>query len=80
MKRLAFALSLLAGPLAAQDRGEWELYLTVAVPEREAVTLFYGVMVSQEACQLAGQGIALLTLQHGGALQIGVTCVLRVSA
>jgi hypothetical protein len=80
MIRLATILALCALPVVAQDRGEWELYLTLAAPDREAVTLFYGVMVSQEACHLAGQGIALLTLQHGGALQVGVTCRLRVSA
>ena len=80
MKRLAVCLALLASPIAAQDRGEWELYLTFIEPGVEPVTRLYGVMVSEAACHLAGQALALLTLQASVDLQVGVTCRLRVTA
>ena len=67
-------------PTFAQDRGEWELHLTFVEPGVEPVTRFYGVMVSEAACHLAGQGLALLALQTGANVQIGVTCRRRVTA
>ena len=78
----AGALSLVAflSPVAAQDRGEWELFITFIAPGQEPVSRFYGVMVSEEACHLAGQGLALLVLSSGQPVEVGVTCRRRVSA
>jgi hypothetical protein len=80
VKHFSACLCLLASPLAAQDRGEWELHLTFLSPGQEAVTRFYGVMVSEAACHLAGQGLALLALSAQPELSVGVSCRQRVSA
>lgn len=80
MTRLAALLCLLASTLAAQDRGEWELILHIMQPGQEPVVRLYGVMVSEPACHLAGQGLAMLVMASDPTAAVGVTCRRRISA
>lgn len=67
-------------PAMAQDRGEWELILTIMQPGVAPVTRLYGIMVSEAACEFAGQGMAQVILAAAPLAVVGVTCRLSVSA
>lgn len=75
---VAFALSPL--PSAADDRGEWELILTFFEAGSDPQTRLYGVMVSQEACHIAGQAVAEMVMRAAPTIMVGVTCRVRISA
>jgi hypothetical protein len=83
MKCLAASVALaacFASPPAAQTWGEWELVLTFFAIGQEPAHRLYGIMVSQEACQMAGEALADRLMAAESTVSVGVTCRLRVSA
>lgn len=73
-------LMCLATQPAAQSWGEWELILTYFEIGAEPESRFYGIMVSREACHMAGEAMAEKLTLAQPTIAIGVTCRLRVSA